>query len=217
MARSKPLLLAGSAAMLALAACTPPGGNPDDFQRTRTGALAGGALGAIVGAIAAPEGNEVGGAVLGGAVGAAGGAVVGNILDRQARELRETMDGRVQIINNGDELIVRMPQNLLFAFDSDLVRPDLQDDLRELAASLQRYPGTTVEVVGHTDNVGDASYNQELSVRRATSVARVLISSGVSSTRIRTLGRGESDPIASNLTDDGRAQNRRVDVIIRPN
>jgi outer membrane protein OmpA-like peptidoglycan-associated protein len=218
MARFSPPLLVGSAALLALTACAPtPGGNPDDFQRTRTGAVAGGLLGAVTGALVAGEDDRLAGAAIGAAAGAAGGAVIGNILDKQARELRQSLDSRVQIINTGNELIVRMPQNLLFAVDRADLRPDLQADLRELAASLQRYPGTTVEVVGHTDSDGAADYNQRLSERRANSVAQVLQVNGVSPGRIVAYGRGEQDPIADNLTDAGKAQNRRVDITIRPN
>jgi outer membrane protein OmpA-like peptidoglycan-associated protein len=110
-----------------------------------------------------------------------------------------------------------MPQDILFAVDSASVSGSLQDDLGAVANSLRRYPDSTVEVVGHTDNTGSAAYNQDLSQRRASAVASILASYGVSSGRIRAYGRGEDQPIASNLTVDGRAQNRRVDIFIRPN
>ena len=126
--------------------------------------------------------------------------------------------GRVEqgIVNTGDSLVVTMPQNILFATDSYAVRADLQDDLRAVASSLQRYPNSVVDVVGHTDNTGEAAYNQQLSQRRAQAVASVLTRSGVAGSRVRVIGRGEDQPIASNLTPDGRAQNRRVEIIIRP-
>jgi outer membrane protein OmpA-like peptidoglycan-associated protein len=110
-----------------------------------------------------------------------------------------------------------MPEDLLFAVDSDRVSASLQDDLGALANNLRRYPDSVVEVVGHTDNTGTAAYNQDLSSRRAGAVASILISNGVSAGRVRAYGRGEDQPIASNLTVAGRAQNRRVDITIRPN
>ena len=100
----------------------------------------------------------------------------------------------------------------MFATDSANVRSDLRADLGALANNLQSYPQSQVQVIGHTDNVGDAGYNQSLSERRAVAVGNVLISEGVPSGRIQTYGRGESQPLASNLTSEGRAQNRRVEI-----
>jgi outer membrane protein OmpA-like peptidoglycan-associated protein len=122
----------------------------------------------------------------------------------------------VLIENTGDELVVSFTDNILFDVDSAAVKPAFQDELRTLAASLQRYPGSIVRVTGHTDNTGDAGYNQRLSERRAGSVANVLIGSGVSPSRIVSTGVGEAQPVASNLTPEGRARNRRVDVVIVP-
>jgi len=143
--------------------------------------------------------------------------LIGNALDRQAADLRASMNNSdVQIVNTGNELIVTMPQDILFAVDSYTVRSDLQTDLRALAQNLQSYPNTTVDVIGHTDNTGDAGYNQGLSARRANAVANVILGAGVSSSRVRAFGRGEDAPIASNLTPEGRQQNRRVEIVIRP-
>ncbi|MBD3679102.1 MAG: OmpA family protein [Rhodobacteraceae bacterium] len=213
-----PLILA-TTGMLALTACTDVAVDTGDpYTRTREGALIGGITGAVAGIATGDNARERRRrAVIGGVAGAAVGAAVGNQLDKQAAELRQEIgDDRVSIINTGEELIVRMPQDILFAFDSASVRPDLQDDLRALSRNLQRYPDTTVDVIGHTDNVGSAAYNQDLSARRAGAVASVLINSGVAPYRVRSYGRGESQPIASNLSDSGRAQNRRVEIIIRP-
>jgi len=110
-----------------------------------------------------------------------------------------------------------MPQDLLFAIDSAAVRPDLRADLNTVAASLLRYPNSRIEVVGHTDNTGTAAYNQDLSQRRAVAVASILRESGVPGSRIVAYGRGFDQPVASNQTAAGRAQNRRVEIIIRPN
>ena len=213
-------LLFASAAAMVLNACTPTTSETRyERQRTGEGALIGGLLGAATGvALGNDEEGRRRGAALGAVVGAGVGAAVGYNLDQQAAELRRDFDnGRIQIINNGDHLVVRMPQDILFAVDSAAVNSSLQSDLRVLAGSLERYPGSTVQVVGHTDNTGTAAYNQDLSERRARAVSSVLINAGVSSGRIRSIGRGEGSPIASNLTVEGRAQNRRVDITIRPN
>jgi outer membrane protein OmpA-like peptidoglycan-associated protein len=113
-------------------------------------------------------------------------------------------------------LVVTLPQDILFATDSAVVRSGLQSDLGALARNLQDYPSTTVQVIGHTDNVGDAGYNQDLSSRRASSVSTILTANGVASYRIQSYGRGEDAPVATNLTPEGRAQNRRVEIIISP-
>ena len=109
-----------------------------------------------------------------------------------------------------------MPQDILFATDSAALRPDLSRDLEAVATNLQRYPSSTVQVLGHTDNTGSASYNRDLSQRRAASVAAILVRNGVQPNRVVTYGMGEDQPVASNLTVDGRAMNRRVEIIIRP-
>lgn len=219
-AMNKPLML-GSAALLALAACTDPNqlSDPNNPNRnTQQGALLGAALGAAVGVARGDNPEERRrGAVVGAAVGAGAGAILGNQLDKQEAELRQSMgDDRVVITNTGDRLIVTMPQDILFPVDSAVVRGDLRDDLNALARNLQRYPNSSVRVIGHTDNTGAASYNMDLSQRRATSVSAVLIDGGVDPRRIRSIGRGEEQPVASNLTAEGRAQNRRVEIIILP-
>jgi len=110
-----------------------------------------------------------------------------------------------------------MPQDILFAVDSATLSGGLQNDLRAVAASLNRYPNTRVNVIGHTDNTGEAGYNLNLSQRRAQAVGSVLVSAGVTPARINAIGRGEDQPVASNLTPQGRQQNRRVEIIITPN
>ena len=118
--------------------------------------------------------------------------------------------------NTGQELILTLPQDLLFATDSATVRPDLQADLRVISTNLANYPRSDVRVVGHTDNTGSAAYNQTLSERRAASVAQVLFNNGVAPARVRTEGRGLTQPVADNDTSAGRQQNRRVEIYIRP-
>ena len=207
---------------LTLSACAPgmygTGDPAYERDKTRNGALAGAVLGAAAGvAVGDDEEERRRGAAIGALVGAGAGAAIGAQLDRQEAKLRAQLDANgTQIVNTGDSLVVTMPQNILFATDSYAVRADLQDDLRAVASSLQRYPNSVVDVVGHTDNTGEAAYNQQLSQRRAQAVASVLTRSGVAGSRVRVIGRGEDQPIASNLTPDGRAQNRRVEIIIRP-
>lgn len=206
--------MAGAVAVLALGACTNPGGT--GTNRTQDGAAIGAVLGGLFGATAG-KGNQLGQAAAGALVGGAIGGLIGADLDRQAAELEGSMSNGVGVVNTGSELVVTMPQDVLFATDSASLRPDLRQDLNTLAASLLRYPNTRIEVVGHTDNVGEALYNQNLSQARANSVASVLMGAGVPPSRIVAYGRGEDQPVASNLTAQGRAQNRRVEIIIRPN
>lgn len=218
---SKLSLIAALSGALALSACTEAGfSNPDDPNRqAKQGAAIGAGIGALAGILAGDDAKERRrGAVIGAVVGGAGGALIGNQLDRQEADLRAQLgNDNVTIRNTGDRLIVTLPQDILFATDSATLRPDLQRDLRTVGQSLLAYPDTTVQVLGHTDNVGDAAYNFDLSQRRAESVANILISEGVPPFRILSLGRGEGQPIASNLTPEGRAQNRRVEIVVLPN
>ncbi len=212
------MTLLAAASAVALAGCTDPayqqGG---ERQRTGQGAAIGAVLGGLAGATKESGSDRVENAILGAAIGGAIGAGVGSLLDKQANELRGSLDNDIDVIRSGDELIVRMPQDILFNVDSATVQPALRSDLGTLAASLNRYPNSTVTIVGHTDSTGSATYNQNLSEARAVAVANVLINNNVSGSRLRTFGAGEDQPIASNLTPEGRAQNRRVDITIRPN
>ena len=208
----KPLILAMAAAVT-LAACD----TSQMGERTQSGAAIGAALGGLFG-LTRDGDNRLAKTAAGAAVGAAIGGAIGAQLDRQAAELQQGFDSNeIDVINTGEELIVRMPQDILFDFDSATVRPGLRSDLNVLAGSLLRYPDSTVFVVGHTDNTRSAEYNQNLSQRRAQAVANVLMDGGVRPSRIIATGRGEDQPIASNLTAEGRALNRRVDITIRPN
>lgn len=208
----------GAVALIGLAACDPAPFDPNDPNRnTREGAIGGAIAGALAGIALDQGGSRADGALIGAAAGAVVGGAVGAQLDQQARELSRSLDNDIDVIRSGDELIVRMPNDLVFAFDSDAVRSDLRQDLLILADSLNRYPNTTVIVAGHTDDIGSFQYNRDLSTRRAEAVARILRSGGVASSRIRTFGAGYDQPIASNRTAEGRAANRRVEITIRPN
>lgn len=211
MTMKKSLMLA-TVSVFALAACEPGPAGTNAPGGAAAGALLGGAIGAT------RKGDDklakaAAGAIIGGLIGGA----IGSQLDKQAAELeRDIANDQVRIVNTGSELIVTMPEGILFATDSAAVAPSIQNDLFALADNLNRYPSSQVEVIGHTDNTGSAAYNQDLSQRRAAAVVAILRSAGVPGGRLVSYGRGESQPIASNLTVEGRAQNRRVEIVITP-
>jgi outer membrane protein OmpA-like peptidoglycan-associated protein len=184
------------------------------MSQTERGAVIGAAGGAAVGAIVGRQiGSTARGAVIGAAVGGAAGAVIGRQMDKQAEELAAKIPGAT-VQRVGEGIVVTFDSGLLFPFDSDQLLPEGRTNLNNLAASLQQYPETEVLIIGHTDATGTDSYNLNLSERRSGSAANVLSSYGVPRDRIRTMGRGESEPIADNSTEWGMQQNRRVEVVI---
>ncbi|HMQ41180.1 MAG TPA: OmpA family protein [Paracoccus sp. (in: a-proteobacteria)] len=213
-------LLLGAASVMALGACAtnPDGSTGTTLSQTQQGALIGAAAGGLYGATRDSDKNNQGKDFLKGAVlGAAAGAVVGNIIEAQEKQLRQVMTSPgVQIINHGDYLQVIMPSGLLFASDSAAISGQAQNDLYGLAQSLNQYPNSRVEIYGHTDSTASDAHNMDLSQRRAQSVGGILTAAGVSSSRLVMVGRGESQPVASNDSEGGRAQNRRVEILIRP-
>ncbi len=222
-------LLAAGASMVALGACTTPMGTTGGtaavgtptggMSRAQQGAIAGAATGAILGAVRDSDGNnKARDAARGAIVGGLAGAAVGATLDAQQRALQSQIaTPGVQVVNTGTTLNVVLPEGVLFATDSAAVSGPAQSDLLAVAQNLRQYPNSTVQVIGHTDSTGEAAYNLQLSQRRAQSVANILIAGGVQSQRIAAGGQGESQPVASNDTPAGRSQNRRVEIIIRPN
>jgi outer membrane protein OmpA-like peptidoglycan-associated protein len=173
------------------------------------GAGAGGAIGAVIGR---QTGNTARGAIIGAVVGGAAGAVIGRRMDRQAQELETIPNTEVQRVGEG--IAVTFESGILFATNSDVIQSAGQSNLRQLAASLQRYPGTEVLIVGHTDADGSDDYNMGLSLRRASAARNYLVSQGISSSVIRVEGKGESEPVADNTTVSGKQRNRRVEVAI---
>src|SRR5690348_3760931 len=163
------------------------------------GAGAGGAVGAVIGNA---TGSTVRGAIIGAAVGGIAGAVIGHQMDKQAEELAYELPGAT-VQRVGEGIAVTFPDGLLFGFDSDQLTPGAQDNLRKLAASLQRYPNTRTLIVGHTDSQGSAEYNMDLSGRRALSAASFISAEGIDRGRVCTAGRGEGEPIATNTSDEG--------------
>jgi outer membrane protein OmpA-like peptidoglycan-associated protein len=216
MTTSRISLALGAVSLLALAACQAPVPGQTN-QNATAGAAVGALIGAGVGALTGDNREEsIRNAAIGAAIGGGLGAIGGDTLDRQEAELRAELGANVGLVNTGSQLIVTMPQDILFATNSATLTPTLIGDLQDVARSLNNYPNTTVQVIGHTDSTGDAAFNQTLSEQRAQSVASVLISSGVAPGRIQTIGRGENAPIATNQTAEGRQQNRRVEIIITP-
>ena len=213
-----PLVLA-AASMTFVAACDPATA-PNQAQNAQQGAVIGAVGGAVTGLILNRDDDRRGrnqAALIGAALGATAGAAIGTNLDRQAEELRRQLRSDVGVSNNGQNLVVVLSQDLLFATNSTAVSGVSQNELMIVANSLNRFPNTTVNVIGHTDNVGDAAFNQDLSERRAMAVSNILINGGVAPSRVRSIGAGETQPIASNLNAAGRQMNRRVEIIITPN
>ncbi len=201
-----------SSLMIASCVRNPDTGNME-MSRTGLGATIGALGGAAVGAIA----DDGRGALIGAGIGALAGGAVGAYMDRQEAELREELAGSgVGVSRQGDNIVLNMPSNVTFDFDSTQIRGEFQGTLTEVSQTLASYEQTYVDVVGHTDSVGSTTYNQGLSERRARSVADYISARGVIPPRINIGGYGETQPIASNNTDIGRQQNRRVEIYIRP-
>lgn len=193
------------------AACVYPNGDPN---RSANGALIGGLTGAAIGNA---FGGDTRSTVIGGVVGAARDGVIGEDLARQERELSQVVAGTgAMVTNTGSQVQVILPEAVSLPNGLAKVNSGPLPALRELARSLRADPNSTVLVVGHTDNVGAAAFDRQLSLDRASAVARSLAIDGVSSRRITFAGRGYDQLIASNSVAGGRAQNRRVEVLITP-
>ncbi|MFD3301648.1 OmpA family protein [Pseudomonas sp. WS 5013] len=179
-----------------------------------------GGLGALAGAVAGAainHDNRGKGALIGAAVAGAAGAGYGYYVDKQEEELRRSMQGTgVEVQRQGDTIQLIMPGNITFATDSADIASSFYTPLNNLAGSFRQYNQNSIEIVGHTDSTGNHAYNMGLSQRRAQSVANYLMAQGVDASRLSTRGAGPDQPVASNATADGRAQNRRVEVTLRP-
>lgn len=190
-------------------------------NNTQKGAAIGTASGAVIGGIL---GNNIGkgknaalGAVLGGIVGGVAGGVIGNKMDKQAKDIKNALPG-AEVERVGEGIKITLSENMVnFAFNSAELTTSAKTNLDKLATVLINNPDTNINIYGHTDNKGTAQVNQKISENRANSVKNYLISKGIASSRMITMGRGFSEPIASNDTDAGRAQNRRVEFAITAN
>lgn len=211
-----PLVPAIAALALTGACVTDPVTGEQRMSKAGIGAI-GGALGGYI------LGDIVGGRrdrsekIIGAGIGAIGGAAIGSYMDRQEREIRERTAGTdVEVVRQGDDLILSMPSGITFATDSSTIEPQFRPTLDKVADVLDRYNQTYVDVYGHTDSTGSDAYNQSLSERRADAVAEYLSMQGVESARLEAVGYGETQPVADNATVEGRAQNRRVEIKIVP-
>jgi outer membrane protein OmpA-like peptidoglycan-associated protein len=201
------------AAFFVVAGCQTNTGTVMDRKATQ-GAILGTLAGAAAGAAIGGHDHRAGGAIIGAATGALAGGLLGRYLDQQAQELDAIPGADVQ--RRDDSLLVNFQSTLLFDTDSASLQPGAWDRLRSLARTLNNYPKSDVIIKGHTDNVGDERYNLKLSDERADSVRDFLVAEGVSSPRITAIGFGESMPVATNASPEGRQQNRRVEIEIRP-
>ncbi|NQD92669.1 OmpA family protein [Pseudomonas sp. CrR25] len=202
--------------LLGCASQNPYDNQPPSSNKTATygglGALAGAAAGALIG-----HDDRGKGALIGAAVGGAAGAGYGYYADKQEAELRRSMQGTgVEVQRQGDVIQLIMPGNITFATDSAEIASSFYAPLNNLANSFRQYNQNSIEIVGHTDSTGAHTYNMGLSQRRAQSVASYLAAQGVDQARLSTRGLGPDQPLASNASADGRAQNRRVEVTLRP-
>lgn len=208
--------IAALAVLMFAAGCTTvdPVTGEREPNRTANGAIIGAIVGAAAGTLAG--GDDRRNAMIGAGVGALAGGAIGNYMDRTYQNLRERLAGTGVGVERVSQSQIKLvfPADLTFDFNRDTVKSQFVPTLRDTGAVLREYNQTTVDVIGHADSVGEDAYNLDLSQRRANNVANVLQSSGVASSRILRDGRGERDPIASNATDSGRAQNRRVEVYI---
>ncbi len=198
------------AASVILASC-------DSMNKTQKGAVIGTAGGAAAGAIIGKAaGNTALGAIIGAAVGGVTGTVIGRKMDKQAEQIKNEVPG-AKVERVGEGIVVEFSDKILFGFDRSDLSATAEGNLDKLANVLKQHGDTNIEIQGHTDSKGSDSYNMGLSERRANSVATYLRNRGVASGRITTKGFGKTAPIASNDTEEGRAQNRRVDFLITAN
>ena len=192
--------------------------NANNQQKgTAIGAATGAVLGAVIGNNVGSGKNSELGAVLSAVVGGAAGNVIGRKMDKQAKEIKETLPG-AEVERVGEGIKVTMKENIVnFAFDSSNLTSAAKTNLDKLAKVLKNNPDTNINIYGHTDSKGSDSYNLALSERRANAVKSYLSSKGISSSRMIATGMGESNPVATNDTESGRAQNRRVEFAITAN
>lgn len=215
------IALTASAALL-LGACAQGQGGAGASGSDKT--VAGGLIGAVGGAVAGGAMADGGDAtdtrqkaMIGAGIGPLAGTAVGSYMDGQEEQLRRDLgDSQVGVQRQGDTIVLSMPNEVTFPLDSAALQPAGRRALDDVAGVLRDNPRTTIDVVGYTDSSGPEAYNQRLSERRAGTVAQYLERQGVQRERILASGRGEANPVASNRTPEGRAQNRRVDIRINP-
>lgn len=177
------------------------------------GAAAGGATGAVIGKAA---GNTALGAIIGATVGGVTGAVIGRQMDKQAEEIKKEVPD-AEVVRVGEGIVIEFKSQVLFGFDQSNLTSDARTNLDKLVTILKKYPDTDIEVQGHTDSKGTTAYNEALSERRASAVSYYLADKGIAHSRLKIKGFGETLPKYSNSTEEGQAQNRRVEFLISAN
>ena len=212
----KSLILVLIAAFAVACATTDGSTAPNENKKTKRGAVIGAVAGAIAGAVIGNQsGNNRTGAVIGAAAGAAVGGAIGRRMDKQAEELKQIEGIEVEHAPDSGEINVRLTSDILFDLNSAALRSASRETLNELGANFRQYPDNKIIVEGHTDSSGTDAYNQQLSERRASTVADYLIDRGVPSSNVVVYGYGEMRPKASNDTAEGRQLNRRVEIRIQ--
>lgn len=205
--------------IMVVTACTTVNPYTEEKQASKLaiGAGIGAASGAVIGLLTADSKHRQKNALIGAGLGALAGGGIGYYMDVQEAKLRQRLRGSgVSVTRSGNQIILNMPGNITFATNSSNINAGFYDVLNAVAVVLKEYEKTTVDVIGHTDSVGSEVYNQRLSENRARSVAEYLSSQGILPARLLISGMGEAQPIASNATPEGRAQNRRVNIQISP-
>ncbi|MBW8358314.1 MAG: OmpA family protein [Weeksellaceae bacterium] len=209
--------IAGITAALMLTSCETIQNSNHQQRGTVVGATTGAVLGGVLGNNVGKGGNAPAGAVLGGIIGGVAGNVIGRKMDQQAKEIKETLPG-AEVVRVNEGIKVTLPERMVnFAFDSSDLSIASRANLDKLSEILINNPDTNINVYGHTDSKGTEEYNKALSDRRAAAVKNYLVAKGVASSRLYTMGMGESDPKSTNATDAGRADNRRVEFAITAN
>lgn len=217
----KTRIIAMTSTALMITACTTTDPNMGETRRdnTKTGAIVGAVAGAVAGYLTNTSDSEQArkNAMIGAGIGALAGAGVGHYMDKQQKQLEQDLAGTgVEVDRRGDKLYLTMPSDVTFSVNSAEIQPRFYTVLNDVAHTLNAYPATYLDVIGHADSTGDAAYNQQLSERRASNVARYLTAQGVLHDRLYVEGKGETQPVAFNATMEGRARNRRVELIITP-
>jgi len=204
------VLFVAAALILSGASCA-------SMSRTQKGAVIGGASGAVVGGlIGKAAGNTLVGAILGAAIGGAAGAYIGHYMDKQAAEMQRDLEG-AKVERIGEGIKITFDSGLLFDVDKSDLKQASRENIESLAKILQKYPDTNILIEGHTDSTGADDYNMRLSKERASAVAGYLALQSVQSSRFSVMGYGESQPLGTNDTVEGRQTNRRVDLAVMAN
>lgn len=214
--RTQRITAVAAACALTLSSCAAWQEQSNTTKGAVYGTAAGAAAGSAIGAIAGGGSGAWKGAVIGAVVGGIGGGLMGNYMDKQAKEMQAVVGENDRLRKEQETIYLSLGSDVLFDSGKATLQPGAQTKLAELANILTKYPRTVVQITGNTDSRGSAAMNDQLSKDRAQAVADALIANGVAPARIQTRGVGFSNPVATNDTPEGRLQNRRVDIVVKP-